>query len=101
MPARSLAEWSVFGEFFAVLVDVFVYVAAFETTDGVFYCPRITAAPARPQADGAIPPPAPRSAPAVPCGLAVIAKGSGAARPRHRSPAPPASVAAPATSTVP
>ena len=101
MPARSLAEWSVFGEFFAVLVDVFVYVAAFETTDGVFYCPRITAARARPQVDGAIPAPAPRSAPAGPCGLAVIARASDAAHPQQRSPAPPASVAESTTSTVP
>jgi len=70
--ARSLAEWSVFGEFLTGLVDVFVYVAAFETTDGVLHCPQITAAGVRPQADGAIPPPAPRSASASPCGLAVV-----------------------------
>jgi len=95
--ARSLAEWSVFGEFLTGLVDVFVYVAAFETTDGVLHCPQITAAGVRPQADGAIPPPASRSAPASPYGLAVVPRATGAAKLRQRG-LGPAILAGPATS---
>src|SRR6266567_3296773 len=79
VPARSLAEQSVFGEFrFRRVVDVFEYVAAFETTDGVFTCPRVTAALGRLQAGGAVPPPATPSGPAGPSGLAAIARARGA-----------------------
>jgi hypothetical protein len=97
VPARSLAEWSGSGEIFAVVVDVFVYIAAFETTDGVLSCPRTTAAHGRLQADGAILPPAPRSALADPRGPVAIAAAPGAARPRQRVLAPPAVLAAAAT----
>ena len=84
-----------------------MYVAAFETTDGVPSCPRIKAARGRLQADGAIPPAAPLSFPAGQRGLTAVRKAAAAAVPeaaaatRLGSGDPVALAAATATSAAP